>query len=142
MSPKLTADKIARAQKMRELDWSWRQIGAYLNVGPDTVRGALDPAHRVKVKTGRVHSEQIRRALRTQKTRRVRVKANLSVDPGQLTPSVFLSAQISIPDGVLIDRDRRAQLEHESLTAALLGDPLPGRSALDRRGPRVVENNG
>jgi hypothetical protein len=34
----------------------------------------------------------------------------------------------------LADRDRREELrEQQSLTAAFFGDPLPGRSALDRR---------
>lgn len=33
----------------------------------------------------------------------------------------------------LAERDRLAMLEPVSLTAALLGDPLPGRSALDKR---------
>lgn len=31
------------------------------------------------------------------------------------------------------DRDARKQLEHPTLTAAHFGDPLPGRSALDRK---------
>jgi hypothetical protein len=34
----------------------------------------------------------------------------------------------------LAERDRREELrEHQSLTAAFFGDPLPGMSALDRR---------
>jgi hypothetical protein len=36
----------------------------------------------------------------------------------------------------LYDRDQRLALSPRSLTAALLGDPLPGRSALDRRQPQ------
>jgi hypothetical protein len=38
-----------------------------------------------------------------------------------------------IPDDVLVDRDYRALLDHETLTAAFCGDPLPGYSARDRR---------
>ena len=39
------------------------------------------------------------------------------------------------PDPLAVaDRDRREELrEHQSLTAAFFGDPLPGLSALDRR---------
>jgi hypothetical protein len=39
------------------------------------------------------------------------------------------------PDpSALAERDRREELrEHQSLTAAFFGDPLPGMSALDRR---------
>jgi hypothetical protein len=34
----------------------------------------------------------------------------------------------------LAERDRREEMrEHQSLTAAFFGDPLPGLSALDRR---------
>lgn len=36
-----------------------------------------------------------------------------------------------IPVEVLRERDERGH--HVSLTAALMGDPLPGRSALDKR---------
>ena len=36
--------------------------------------------------------------------------------------------------GALNERDRRALLRPRSLTAAICGDPLPGYSALDRRG--------
>jgi hypothetical protein len=32
----------------------------------------------------------------------------------------------------LEERDERMMLEPQSLTAMLMGDPLPGRSALDR----------
>jgi hypothetical protein len=37
-------------------------------------------------------------------------------------------------DRTLAERDARAKLEHHTLTAAFCGDPLPGYSALDRRG--------
>lgn len=33
----------------------------------------------------------------------------------------------------LADRDRRMDIEHPTMTAMLMGDPLPGQSALDRR---------
>lgn len=38
-----------------------------------------------------------------------------------------------IVSAVLAARDRRADLSHRSLTGAVFGDPLPGRSALDNR---------
>lgn len=43
------------------------------------------------------------------------------------------TVHVAVPREALADRDRRMALEHASLTAALLGDPLPGRSALDKR---------
>lgn len=41
---------------------------------------------------------------------------------------------IKVPEDRIADRDRRRALSPASITAALLGDPLPGRSALDLRG--------
>ncbi len=38
-----------------------------------------------------------------------------------------------VPAAVLADRDRRAGLSARDTTALLLGDPLPGYSALERR---------
>jgi hypothetical protein len=38
------------------------------------------------------------------------------------------------PAAVLAERDRREQLRYDSPTHELFGDPLPGYSALDRRG--------
>jgi hypothetical protein len=49
--------------------------------------------------------------------------------------SLRVVSQKSVPSlEQLADRDRLYQLrEQQSLTAAFFGDPLPGRSALDRR---------
>lgn len=41
-----------------------------------------------------------------------------------------------VPDNVMAERDRRLALNHATLTAAVFGDPLPGRSALDRKHAR------
>lgn len=38
-----------------------------------------------------------------------------------------------IRESAIAARDRRADLAHQSLTAAVFGDPLPGRSALDKK---------
>jgi IS30 family transposase len=41
--------------------------------------------------------------------------------------------RIEIPEEVLVDRERRAQLTRRDLTAVLMGDPPIGLSALERR---------
>jgi len=59
----------------------------------------------------------------------------------QLAPSSDIVLGGSVPQkdapsslAALEDRDRRYELQaQQSLTAAFFGDPLPGRSALDRR---------
>jgi len=40
--------------------------------------------------------------------------------------------KIVVPPDRLADAERIKYLEHESLTGRLMGDPLPGRSALDK----------
>ena len=42
---------------------------------------------------------------------------------------------LRVPEQILAERDHRLALEHDSLTAALCGDPKPGYSALHRRMP-------
>jgi len=62
-------------------------------------------------------------------------------EPDQLAPSsdIVLGGSVSQKDtpsslAALEDRNRRYELQvQQSLTAAFFGDPLPGRSALDRR---------
>lgn len=42
----------------------------------------------------------------------------------------------------LMDAELRARIEHVGVTAGLFGDPLPGRSALDRQRAGIVEAPG
>jgi hypothetical protein len=42
---------------------------------------------------------------------------------------------LRVPEQILAERDHRLALEHDSLTAALCGDPKPGYSALHRKMP-------
>jgi hypothetical protein len=58
---------------------------------------------------------------------------------GELPPPAPCAVQdqrvdVEPPPEVLADRDARASLLPASPTQALCGDPLPGYSALDRRG--------
>lgn len=48
-----------------------------------------------------------------------------------------LSAPSTAQERAFAERDARLRLDHPSITAAVLGDPLPGRSALDMRGGGV-----
>lgn len=38
-----------------------------------------------------------------------------------------------IPISIIAERDRAMSYETRDITAALMGDPLPGRSALDKK---------
>jgi len=54
----------------------------------------------------------------------------------QAAPSARTKAPAS-RCALLIDAELRARIEVQGITAGLLGDPLPGRSALDRREKRA-----
>jgi hypothetical protein len=61
-------------------------------------------------------------------------------EPDELAPASRIALGVSVAQKItpcpsaLADRDRREELRpQQSLTAAFFGDPLPGRSALDRR---------
>ena len=51
---------------------------------------------------------------------------------GNLHPDTANQGTWIVPRRILEERDERMMLEPQSLTAMLMGDPLPGRSALDR----------
>lgn len=47
-------------------------------------------------------------------------------------PGAAKSSYVTETKAALADRDQRRDLEHTSITSAVFGDPLPGRSALDQ----------
>ena len=51
---------------------------------------------------------------------------------GEKAPSRGWQKYVKVSGAQLVELDRVRDLEHVTLTAAFLGDPLPGRSALDR----------
>lgn len=141
--PRMHAKAVVRAREMRRQNWSWGKIAGYIGVAQGTVRCALDPEYKAKVRSWATVTRQKYREKHPPKLKekRERKKDNLSVSPGQLTASAFLSTTISIPESVLLERDRRAQLAPRDLTGALMGDPPIGRSALDQRKPRLVHSS-
>jgi hypothetical protein len=50
------------------------------------------------------------------------------------------SALFKVPDAVMAERDR-VTLAPLTISQALLGDPPPGRSALDKRRPHLVASH-
>lgn len=66
-----------------------------------------------------------------------RTPASVSTRLGQLVNGIDGAKDTRagpVSPRALADRDRRASLQHPTLTAAFCGDPLPGYSAWDRRG--------
>ena len=99
-----------QARKMRERRVSWSQIERTIGVSADIIRRRLDP----EWATFRANRVRTVRAIH-------RGNAGSSDAPYRIDPAEAARALATIP------RDTR------SLSSRILGDPLPGRSALDRR---------
>jgi hypothetical protein len=93
------------------------------------MRGALEPQW-LAYRKAQVNTTRARRAGREvrlpQRPDWMRAKRQ-NAEPLHIEQSFRASVE------ALAERDRRMSLQHTSLTAALQGDPLPGRSALDKR---------
>ena len=50
----------------------------------------------------------------------------------KVTPNNIVEGHIFVPRDAIAERDQRRELEHQTTTAALMGDPLPGYSALEK----------
>ncbi len=105
----------ARALRYHTRGYSPKQIAELLGVDTTTIRSWTDPEYaanrRAWAKTGR------RRKSAGEPSR----QAGRRPEPGRLGPE----EEAALPP---LPKDTRP------LTGVLLGDPLPGRSALDRRG--------
>lgn len=116
----ITADQIEDAKRRYnggdgEL---MSHIARSLKVRHDWLKCLIDPEHAAK-----------RRASRRESSRRLRSK--------QLPLAKVIHPEVYcrpvVPHDVLFER-QRALSQTQSVSAFLMGDPLPGRSALDRMG--------
>ena len=83
---------------------------------------------------GRHTAEQLTAAFDQYRRRLKERKAAQYVSP-HLNGTLFPvdGNHVTVPESAQADRERRYALHPRDLTAALVGDPLPGYSALDRR---------
>ena len=100
----ISAKVLARARKLRAAGTSWSNIGARLGYSKYTLRDRIDPDY-----AARKRLQLIGFADFTQ------------VDEVRVTPAEAARALATVP------------LDTRSVAARFLGDPLPGRSALDRK---------
>ena len=128
MPQPLTPHLIERAKLMRMDHASWNAIAKTLDVSEYCMRCAVDAAYRDyrrQIEISRRKSER-----KTEpKSERIRPKLNHAVQ------HVVHSHTHLAPPEVLAERDMALEqrLEQRSITAQLLGDPLPCRSALHQR---------
>lgn len=120
--PRFTKEQIREIDRMHRSEMSWTAIGKYFGCSRFTVRNAIYPEYGERM-------NQLHRA------RRVRIRGAAMPKDTKIgrRPAEIIERPIAIPEGVLIDRERRYSLAPHCLTAALQGDPLPGMSAWDKR---------
>lgn len=113
----LTYEHIMEARKLRQQNTPWMRIGAILGCHEDIIRRRLDPEWAAKRRDGirrarlNRRRENRQRKLAVAEDRRARVEASAR-------PTQEMLDAISLP---------------VTISQVLLGDPPPGRSALDMR---------
>lgn len=124
----LTPNLIEQAVALRAEGVGWYRITKQLRVSEYVLRCALEPEYR-KYKLGLNHRQRAQIAARLAVVKRPRPVGKHAVH------HEVRYAQHGPPADVLAARDLALELrlQPRSVTAQLLGDPLPGRSALDQR---------
>jgi hypothetical protein len=117
----ITPNIVEQANGLRAYNASWRSIALALDVSEWAIRCAIDPAYR--------SHRQMLKGQRPAPPRKPRPRVNNAVK------HEVRGNPHGPPRDVLAERDlmRELLLQPRSLTAQLLGDPLPGRSALDQK---------
>ena len=133
---KLTPEKLAEAQRLQAQGWGFDKMACHLVVSRWALMCEMVPGYRER------RAEQVRsyrsplwngkeRANTTKRHKRATARTN--GNPRSIGPTSRSESDRYIPPAVIEDRDLRQTLAPRDLTAILCGDPLPGRSALDRR---------
>jgi hypothetical protein len=130
-SVKLTEGEKLRARRLRAAGWSWDAIGEAMCESWVTIRSAVQP------EWGEAYRAKKRRASKKSHDRYKKSRlAERKMPAGAGLKNQQPGKSLEIPQSVLLDRERRLELAPRDITAALMGDPIPGRSALDRRQSR------
>lgn len=117
----LTPAEIRTARELRIHGKNWREIGDAVKRSSETVRRAIDPDFR----------EFRQRQVNAARDRRTGKEPRPARYIQSLGNHVVTSMREIAPPEVLAERDRRSELPR-TIGMLLLGDPLPGRSALER----------
>lgn len=116
---KFTDEEIERIRAMRAEGIAWEKIAREFHTTHNTVRRYADPMYQ----ENRLKWEANRRRAQKEKAARI---------PKVSAGRPMLRMREPPPPGVMEARDRLFA-QPQSLSQMLLGDPLTGRSALDRR---------
>jgi hypothetical protein len=121
----LTPNLIEQARALRADGIGWRHVAHRLGVSEYVLRCAIEPDYRQYKLDLNVRQRNAAKQPRIQRPRPV----------DRPPPRYVRHAPKAPPADVLAQRDLALELrlKPRSVTAQLLGDPLPGRSALDQR---------
>ncbi len=108
---------IEDVARLRNEGWVWEKIAAQYGMTRHQLRLSFVPGYAEKCKQ--------------------RYLDKLKGHRSPLSHIHLLDSHVYIPPCVQEERERRARLEPRDNTAAMLGDPLPGYSELDRREGRA-----
>ncbi len=110
--PKLSAAQQAVAKELCAKGYTYRQVALKMGVGPNVIYRICDPRYMLRM--GKAYAK-----------RGEEFKVGKERQPVK---------RWDVPQELIDDRDLRLELQRRtSLTALLLGDPPPGRSALDQK---------
>ena len=116
-SEKIILDNWDWITEQRKAGMSWDMIEMELGVGHVTMLRYKDPE--------RYWKEKERNRLKAEKARR-----ELGVDAGR--PRIYRKLHDPVTGKIQVLGELPPQRDTRDLTARMFGDPLPGRSALDR----------
>lgn len=105
----LEQHQIDRAKELLRHQWPMSRVARAVGTNYNTLRNAIDPEW---------HTRR-RQAERERYTR-------------SCGPTHFVPAKPESPDDLLAERDRLSNMP-KTLSQHFFGDPMPGRSALDRK---------
>lgn len=127
----LTPENLEKARAMRADNASWGTIVAATGISMYVLRAQIDPNFKEH------RREQVKRYRLGRTNRWPAIPRREQPKVSNATGHAAESAKLVVPEYVLADRERRREMAPQSLTAALLGDPLPGQreylDALSRR---------
>jgi len=111
-----TEPQLREAFKLRASHMSWRKLGDYFGCSDATIKEAMFPA----AAKGRRERQTQRRRIIARSGKRIRKVTHV------------VEQRNEVPLDVVEERDL-VSMAPMTLTQSILGDPKPGRSALDKR---------
>lgn len=124
----LSQEQVERAKQMHAWNVPYAAIATALGVATDTVKRAVVPGF------GQFRAAQVKTA-RMEKRSYVAIRNEMNRELGAAKRALGMTGQVArrVPEADIAARLAEIPEDHRSLTARTFGDPLPGRSALDRR---------